>query len=62
MSKPRPVIQYDIEGRKLRTFGSIKEAQGKYGITHISSVCRGKRKQDGGYIWKYVTTQENKHC
>lgn len=37
-------------------FNSIKEASIKYNIipTHITRVCRGKRKSTGGYRWKYV--------
>ena len=54
MSDRKEVIQYDDNGRFIRRFGSIQEAQREYGITHISQVCRGKRKHDGGYIWKYA--------
>lgn len=37
-------------------FSSIKEAAGKYNLkdTHISRVCRGKRKSTGGFLWEYV--------
>lgn len=36
-------------------FESIKQASEKYDIeaTHISRVCRGKRKSCGGYKWAY---------
>lgn len=38
------------------TFNSIKEASEKYGIlaTHITRVCRGKRKNTGGYSFSYI--------
>lgn len=38
-------------------FDTIKEAAGKYNIipTHITRVCRGKRKSTGGYHWEYVS-------
>lgn len=38
------------------TFESIKKASEHYGIeaTHITRVCRGKRKSCGGYKWAYV--------
>lgn len=38
-------------------FNSIKEAAEKYNIipTHITRVCRGKRKKTGGYHWEYVS-------
>lgn len=37
-------------------FNSIREAEKIYNIkgTHISRVCRGKRKTTGGYHWKYI--------
>lgn len=36
-------------------FDSIKEASAKYNIfpTHISRVCRGRRKSCGGFRWQY---------
>lgn len=37
-------------------FDMIKHASEKYNIeaTHITRVCKGKRKSAGGYRWKYV--------
>lgn len=37
-------------------FNSVKEAAEKYGLkdTHISRVCKGKRKRTGGFKWEYV--------
>lgn len=37
-------------------FNSIKEASEKYNIkaTHITRVCKGKRKTTGGFHWKYI--------
>lgn len=37
-------------------FNSTKEASEKYGIhaTHITRVCRGRRKTTGGYKWEYI--------
>lgn len=37
-------------------FNSVKEAAEKYKIapTHISRVCRGKRKTSGGFHWQYI--------
>lgn len=39
-------------------FDNIKEAAMKYKIvaTHITRVCKGKRKTTGGYHWEYVDT------
>lgn len=38
-------------------FDSIKEAGEKYNIfpTHITRVCKGKRKRTGGYRWQYYS-------
>ena len=37
-------------------FDSVKKAAEKYGLkdTHISRVCKGKRKTTGGFKWEYV--------
>lgn len=37
-------------------FDSIKKASEKYGIneTHITRVCKGRRKKTGGFRWEYV--------
>jgi len=31
----------------------IQEFEERYQISHISSVCRGKRKSAEGFFWKY---------
>lgn len=43
----------NVETKEI--FNSIKEAANKYGLkdTHISRVCRGKRKTTGGFHWEY---------
>ena len=53
MGITRSVIQYDLSGNRLDRYDSIKEAQELYNCTHISSVCRGRRKQEKGYFWEY---------
>ena len=37
-------------------FNSIKEASKTYGLkeTHITRVCKGRRKRTGGFRWEYV--------
>lgn len=42
-------------------FESIKEAAEKFGIeaTHITRVCKGKRKSCGGYKWSYAETERH---
>jgi hypothetical protein len=50
----KPVCQYNLNGVFIKSFNSLSEAQKAIGTTHISDVCRGKRKTAGGYIWRYV--------
>lgn len=50
------VEQYSIKGEYLKSFDSIEQAIkfiGQKNSSNITSVCRGKRKQCGGFIWKY---------
>lgn len=51
-----PVCQLDLRGNLIKIFDSQKIAAEELGIsnTHISSVCKGIRKQTGGFVWKYV--------
>lgn len=59
------VNMFDLQGQYLRTFASLKEAA-NYMVennltgcnqstmrTHISEVCRGKRKTAAKHIWKF---------
>ena len=50
------VKQFDLKGNYIQTFEYITEAERKLKInaSSISSVCKGKRKTAGGYIWKYA--------
>lgn len=51
----RKVLQLDKNTLKeINRFESIKEAKEKTKVNHISCVCRGTRKTDGGYIWRYL--------
>ena len=59
----KPVNQYDLSGNYIKTFPSSSDAAialGKLTTTsrgassHISDVCKGKRKTAYGYIWKYA--------
>ena len=60
-------LRLSAETRKYRTvkvrnvdtgevFDSVKKAAEKYSLkdTHISRVCKGKRKTTGGFKWEYV--------
>ena len=49
----RGVVQYTKAMSELHRYSSIKEAETVYSISHISGVCRRRRKSDGGYVWRY---------
>ena len=49
------IIQLDIDGNRLNSFDSCKEASEYIGTT-ISSICKccnGKSKTSMGFVWKY---------
>lgn len=50
-----PVIQFDLEGRYINEFPSVKEATSSLGkrSNAISNCLRGRTKKAFGYIWKY---------
>ena len=60
----KPVNQYDLSGKYLQTFPSIKSAAVAVGAVHnrsergaanhISDVCRGKRQTAYGYKWQFA--------
>ena len=51
----KPVAQYTLDGKYIRTFTSITEAKSILGIKgKISECARGKRRTACGYIWKFV--------
>lgn len=47
------VNQYDLSGKFIRQWESIKKATETLKIRNISQACRNIRKQAGGFIWKY---------
>jgi hypothetical protein len=52
----RPVQQYSLKGKLLKTFVSIADAAQKNAIasSSISNCLAGRTKQTGGYVWKAV--------
>ena len=48
-----PIIQYDSEGKFIKEWPSILDAQETLKIYHIGMVCAGRRKSAGGYLWSY---------
>ena len=53
--RSKPIIQYDKDGNFIREWDCANDVERVLGISnkHIGSVCLGKRKSCGGYIWKY---------
>ena len=51
-----PVSQYDLSGNFIKTYLSAKDASRatKISASPITACCRGKCKQMGGYVWRYV--------
>lgn len=47
------VNQYDLNGKFIKQWESIKEATETLKIRNISQACRNIRNQAGGFIWKY---------
>lgn len=55
-AKEKAVSQYTLNGDILATYESGKTAAQITGVPAyaISRVCRGVRRQEGGYIWKFT--------
>ena len=54
-SRSKSILQYDLEGNFIREWSSSMEVERELSISHnnIGSVCNGKRKSAGGFIWKH---------
>lgn len=52
----KKVGQYDFDGNLIKIWNSQTEPEKALGIfqANIYKVCNGKRKQAGGYIWRYI--------
>ena len=59
IKQSKPVMQFSPDGRVLRSFPSINEAERQTFISagHICLVCQGKRPTAGGFIWAYKYPQ-----
>lgn len=53
--KGKSITQYTIDGEKIRTYNSVKEAAEAVGgyKSNISACARGQLKTANHYIWKY---------
>tara|TARA_B110000879_G_scaffold200678_1_gene274908 strand:+ start:2849 stop:3604 length:756 start_codon:yes stop_codon:yes gene_type:complete len=52
---PRKIIQFDIQGNRLKSFDTCKQAADYVGISNgcISRCCNGVSNTSKGYVWKY---------
>ena len=52
----RKIGQYDLTGKLIRKYSSIKKAaiRNGYDSSCLSRTCKGKQKTAYGYIWKYI--------
>ncbi len=58
----RPVTQYSLEGKKIKTFSTIQAAALATGLTpdNIQKNSKGENKTAGGFSWKYASNQDIK--
>ncbi len=51
----KPVIQMTLEGKVIREWESIAEADRSLGLCsgNITKCCKGRYKTSGGFKWKY---------
>lgn len=61
-SVSKRVFQFDLDGKHIATYPSVREAGRITGITvaNIQCVCRdGKSATAGGFLWSYLFTPED---
>ena len=53
--KRKKVLKYDLNGNFVKEYTSMTEAskENPKSGKNIGAVCQGKRRQAGGFIWKY---------
>ena len=54
-----PILQFSKDGKFIKKWPSGREAERQLGIWHsiIGACCKGKRKQAGGFIWRYKNSR-----
>lgn len=54
-TKRIPIVQYDLQGNKIREWESATQAGHTLNIanTCITACCRGRARKAGGYMWRY---------
>ena len=54
ISEGKPIAQYTIDGKYIRTFYAARQVKRELGIHNASACARGECKTSGGFVWKYV--------
>ena len=49
----KPVAQYDLEGKFIKGFSGINQANREIGCSKVWECVKGRRKTSGGYQWRY---------
>ena len=59
-----PIAQLTLDGKFIKAWKSIKDAQRLGGFTHqrVNECCKGKRKTYKGYRWMYLSEYMDKYC
>lgn len=50
--KPKSIIQYDLEGNKVKVWESVNQATEEYG-KNIVSCAKGRLNSAYKFIWRY---------
>jgi hypothetical protein len=52
----KPVNQYGLDGKFIKTFPSVSDAAKQTSVKYlsISRACSGKAKSAGGFQWRYA--------
>jgi hypothetical protein len=60
-NKSKPVSQYTMDGKFIRSFSSIREAYRQTGIDQKSIIltAKGKIRHGGRYLWRYITDEHH---
>lgn len=53
LSKPRAVLQYDLNGNFIAEYPNANKAYKITGVSNILKCCKGERTASNGFIWKY---------
>lgn len=55
----KPVEQYTLSGKKIKTYESVEFAEKETGVVNISMSCKSNNNFAGGYNWRFVGSEKN---